>query len=173
MNMSWLIAQASATADLESVRQLLDQTPELVHSYSADGWTYLHRAAQFGRTDIAELLLRYGADVNARAHNGLANTPVLCAVIGQHSDMVKLLLTRGADITLPNGAGSTSLHKAAINGDCSMMRLLLAHGAHVDARNTGGQTPLVHAQFLGHVEAVAMLQQELTTIPAASVGRVV
>jgi ankyrin repeat protein len=162
MNTGWLIAQASATVDIETVREALEQTPELVHSYSSDGWTYLHRAAQFGRTDIAALLLRFGADVNAHAHNSLANTPIICAVVGQHADLVEFLIARGADVNLANAAGATPLHKAAIRGDCGIMRLLLAHGAQVDARNSGGQTPLVHAQYLGHTDAAALLEGYLT-----------
>jgi uncharacterized protein len=162
MNLGWLIAQASATADVDTVRETLEQSPDLVHSYSSDGWTYLHRAAQFGRKDIAELLLRFGADVNSRAHNGLANTPILCAVIGHHADLVKFLIAHGADVNVPNSAGATPLHKAAVGGDCHIMELLLASGARVDARNSGGQSPLMHAQHLGHADAAALLEQYLT-----------
>ncbi len=162
MNLGRLIAQVSATADIETVQEMLAQTPDLIHSYSSDGWTYLHRAAQFGRNDIVDLLLKHGADVNARAHNGLADTPILCAVIGQHIDLVRFLIAHGADVNSPNSAGATPLHKAAIGGDCRIVRLLLAHGARADARNSGGQTPLVHAHHLGHVEAAALLEQHLT-----------
>lgn len=168
MNLGWLIAQASGTAEIETVQELLEQTPDLVSSYSSDGWTYLHRAAQFGREDIVDLLLKHGADVNVRAHNGLANTPILCAVISRHEDLVKFLIAHGADVNTPNSAGATPLHKAAIGGDCRIVRLLLANGARVDARNSGGQTPLVHAQHLGHVEAAALLEQSLT---ASGTGR--
>jgi ankyrin repeat protein len=161
MNVERHIVNTIATADIESVQQQLEQTPDLIRSYFSDGLSYLHRAAQFGRNDIVDLLLQHGADVNDRAHNDLANTPLLCAVIGHHIDTVRLLVTRGADVTLPNSAGATPLHKAAIAGDCPTLRLLLAHGARVDARNSGGQTPLVHAQYLGHAEAAALLEQEL------------
>jgi ankyrin repeat protein len=163
MNLGWLIAQSASTADVETVKQMLEQTPDLVHSHSPDGWTYLHRASELGRRDVAELLLTFGADVNARARNGLANTPLLCAVIGQHSDLVTLLLAHGADVNVRNTAGSTPLHKAAIGGNARLVRLLLAHGAQVDARNTGGQTPLVHALFLRHAEVAAVLEQYTAT----------
>jgi ankyrin repeat protein len=161
MNAGWHNAQAAAPLDVETVRHLFEQTPDLIHTYSSDGWTYLHRAARLGSVDVALLLLGYGAEVNARAHNELANTPILCAVIGAHIDLVKLLLARGADVNLANSAGATPLHKAAITGNCAVLRLLLAHQAQVDARNSGGQTPLVHAQFLGHAEAVALLEQQV------------
>ena len=164
MNLGWHSAQAVAMADVETVQHLLDQTPDLIHTYSSDGWTYLHRAAQFGRHDLADLLLRHGADVNARAHNGIASTPLLCAVIGQHLDLVKYLIARGADVNLATSEGATPLHKAAIGGDCRIVQLLLTHGARVDARNSGGQTPLVHAQYLRHFEVVALLEQYLIAI---------
>lgn len=162
MNVGWHSTQAAAMVDVETVQHLLEQTPDLIHTFSSDGWTYLHRAAQCGRADVAALLLRHGADVNARAHNDLANTPLLCAVIGQHLDLVRFLIAQGADVNMPNNAGATPLHKAAIGGDCRIVRLLLANAAQVDARNSGGQTPVVHARYLRHVEAAALLEQSLT-----------
>lgn len=160
MNVQSLIAQAAIAGDAEAVEELLQQSPELVHGYSQDGWTPLHLAAYLGHRAVAEVLLRNGADVNARAHNGLANTPILRAVMGQQGEMVALLLAHGADVNTPNIAGSTPLHKAAIEGNDSLVRLLLAHGAAVNARNTGGQTPLVHALYHGHAEIAALLEEQ-------------
>jgi ankyrin repeat protein len=167
MSLGRHVAQTAATVDVETVQQMLEQTPDLAHRFSQDGWTYLHQAAQLGRRDVADLLLQHGADVNARAHNGLANTPILCAVIAQHTEIVALLLAHGADVNAPNSAGSTPLHKAAIGGNCSLLRLLLAHGAHVNARNTGGQTPVAHAVHLGHVEAAALLEEYMASTESA------
>jgi uncharacterized protein len=159
LNTSRLITQAAAAGDIEAVRGLLEADPVLVHSHSRDGWTPLHLAAQFGHRQVAEALLAHGADVRARASNGLGTTPLLWAVMGQDLALVTLLLDHGADVNETNAAGSTPLHKAAVLGNATLVRLLLARGANVNARNSGGQTPLTHALFKGHDEVVALLRQ--------------
>lgn len=160
MNTQSLITQAVTAGDSDAVGALLLQAPDLINGYTQDGWTPLHMAARLGHCAVVEVLLAHGADVNARAHNGLANTPLLWAVMGRQTEMVTLLLARGADVNAANTAGSTPLHKAAIEGNDSLVRLLLSHGARVNARNTGGQTPLVHARFNGHPEIAALLEQQ-------------
>ena len=52
------------------------------------GATPLHIAAAKGLTDIVELLLSHGADVNAKA-NGW--TPLKAAIENNHPDVAKLL----------------------------------------------------------------------------------
>lgn len=56
-------------------------------------------ACQFGRTDVVELLLSHGIDVNARwRHNG--QTGLHWAAYGGHPDVVKLLLAHGARVDI-------------------------------------------------------------------------
>lgn len=60
-------------------------------------------AAQDGLTEVAELLLKHGADVNQRIEDDEVGrtTPLFTAVIEGHSDMVKLLLGYKADPNIP------------------------------------------------------------------------
>jgi ankyrin repeat protein len=55
----------------------------------------LHWAAFNGKKDVASLLLEYEADVNAPNH--WRNTPLYWAVLRGHTEIVKLLLTAGAN----------------------------------------------------------------------------
>ena len=83
------------------------------------GTTALHFAAYGQRTDTAELLLAHGADVNARGADGATPLYLACTTPGwrispsvqlfvsdsnqegpESSDMVRLLLSRGADVNL-------------------------------------------------------------------------
>lgn len=59
---------------------------------------------------MCELLLRYGADVNARTRSGDATALHRAATAGQHG-VVQLLLDRGADPMLVDTDGQTALHK--------------------------------------------------------------
>ncbi|KAF6012626.1 hypothetical protein HII12_002148 [Brettanomyces bruxellensis] len=67
-------------------------------------------AARHGHTDIASLLLAFGAKVNYHDSNG--RTPLMYAVGKDHMDMVKLLLENGAKIALKDKEGKTALDYA-------------------------------------------------------------
>jgi ankyrin repeat protein len=62
----------------------------------------LYFAAIGGHVDVADRLLKAGADVNAAAQ---AAAPIHGAVMGKNPAMVKLLLEHGADQTLKDYAG--------------------------------------------------------------------
>jgi ankyrin repeat protein len=62
----------------------------------------LYFAAIGGNLAVAESLLAAGADVNARAESA---APIHGAVMGGRADMIKLLLDRGADPSLPDYMG--------------------------------------------------------------------
>ena len=159
VNTAHAISEAAASGDVETVRDLLDQDPMLVHSRSRTGWTPLHVAAYYGHLELAKLLLARGADVQAPARDSVGDTPLLKAVIGQRVEMVELLLAHHADVRTPNLADATPLHKAAVYGDPAITQLLLDHGADVHARNSGGQTPLTHALFNRHKDSADLLVQ--------------
>jgi hypothetical protein len=75
-----------------------------------EGWTPLHEAAAMGNKAIAELLLKAGADVNARNNNGY--TPLHVAVEHRQPELAELLLANKADPNERNNAGQTPLDLA-------------------------------------------------------------
>eukprot|EP01102_Stenamoeba_stenopodia_P015755 TRINITY_DN5411_c0_g1_i1.p1 TRINITY_DN5411_c0_g1~~TRINITY_DN5411_c0_g1_i1.p1 ORF type:complete len:425 (-),score=120.52 TRINITY_DN5411_c0_g1_i1:169-1443(-) len=82
-----------------------------------DNRTVLHIAASSNKESIVKLLLRYGADVNAKAKYGL--TPLHFAATKGHATMCSLLIEEGADVwftLVPPKKEHTALHLAAING---------------------------------------------------------
>ena len=60
------LIDAAKRGDLEGVRAIAEKHPELLHGKDETGATALHYAAFDGRQEIAELLVKMGADVNAR-----------------------------------------------------------------------------------------------------------
>lgn len=56
-------------------------------------------------------------------------TPLHHASRKGYTDVVMLLIDRGADVNAENGWGETPLHEASYDGHTDAMKLLEAHGA--------------------------------------------
>ena len=110
-------------------------------------FTWTGRNDPRGEDHIAcfELLVRYGADVNATALDGATALNYLTAG-GTTAQWVERFINAGADIRMASrGTGATPLHWAAWNGNCDAVRLLIRAGAALDAVDDGGKTPLEFA----------------------------
>jgi hypothetical protein len=124
----------------------------------------IHLASLKGHTDLVELFLDQGVDVNWT--NNKNDTPVLWAARGNHIDTVRLLISRGANLHLENDKGSTPLYWAVRYGFVDLVRLLVAEGhANVhQRRKLGLVTPIVLASALGHrdiVECYSITEQNV------------
>jgi hypothetical protein len=100
------------------------------------------------------LLIAKGAEVNA-VFGG--DTALSDAAYYGHTEVVELLLTKGADANGMAPAGSSPLPWAAYFGHTQIVKLLLARGADVDAKNADGKTALECASGAGFVDIVALL----------------
>jgi ankyrin repeat protein/truncated hemoglobin YjbI len=105
------------------------------------GQTLLHEAALAGEAEFAALLIRSGADPDAKEWEG--HTPLYRASTG---DVARVLLADGATADLASGpTRGTALHQASRHGHVSVVQALLQHGATIDALDAKGQTPLRRA----------------------------
>jgi len=123
------VFDAAALGRVDRLRQLLDEQPDRVRSWSGDGFTPLHLAAFFGRAPTVALLLERGADVGAVARNAMQVQPLHSATAGRDLESVRLLLDAGADPDARQHGGWTPLMAARQHGDAEIERLLLARGA--------------------------------------------
>ena len=90
-------------------------------------------AALKGQTEIADLLIAKGANVNCRDKAGA--TPLHQAALKGNTDIANVLLQHGADPNAADGDGLTPLHDAALSGRAPMIALLLDKGANREARD--------------------------------------
>jgi ankyrin repeat protein len=149
--------EASALGKTAPLREMLVEAPELVNSFSPDGFQALGLAAFFGHDEALAILLEAGAQVNTPSRNAMQVTPLSSAAAGQRLEIAQRLLEYGADANTVQAGGFTPLHSAAQNGQLEMAALLLSYGAQVNARSQDGKTPLAMAE---DSQAMADLLQE-------------
>jgi ankyrin repeat protein len=121
------------------------------------------------RFDIAESLIKSGADVNAKAAIGSrwggvdGIDAMKIAIALKHPEILKLLLQNGAEASSVDERGNLAVHEAASRGDVTFLRELLAENPRLSARTTivarnkSGELPLVLAVRSHRPEAVAFL----------------
>jgi len=143
----------------ERVIEMIIHEPDLIKSYSHDGWTPLHLAAFFADASLVEALLDHGANVNARAKNGTNNMALHAAATARNLAAVRVLVEHGADVNARQEGGWTALHSAALSGDVEMARLLISRGADVQARASNNQNALDLALTKGHQAMVNLLDE--------------
>ena len=112
-------------------------------SHSQSGIS-LSSAAQNGRLDIVEVLLRAGADPHSLDKCG--NTPLHLASLFLHYRIVELLLAAGSNVNALNDGKQSSLWLACRNlspsSDYPVVKLLLAVGADPNCRANDDTLPI-------------------------------
>ncbi len=144
-------------ADADMVQLLLESGAN-IHDRNRNMETPLHVAAWQrwnDNTEVAELLLDYGADLDARDDLGFA--PLNRAAREGSTKLASLLVLQGADVESQTIKETTPLYQAAWAGDIATVRLLLDHGAKVNARNIDRYSPLKIAVLQNHVEVARLL----------------
>mmetsp|Transcript_28028 Transcript_28028/g.42747 ORF Transcript_28028/g.42747 Transcript_28028/m.42747 type:complete len:206 (-) Transcript_28028:109-726(-) len=98
-----------------------------------------------------------GADINVRDSNS-GQTPLMAAVRRGKSNIVKVLLEEGADVTLEDHDGYTPAHGAAVKGSVDVFKVLKEHGIDImNDRLDDGFYPFHRACMgtkVGHRETV-------------------
>ena len=150
------LSKACSAGDMDQVKTRLCHNAG-VNDETDSGETPLHCASKSGHTDIADLLVDLGADVNIT--DLWKQTPLHAACTGKHLDTVRLLVQRGAEVSIPDGNRKCPLHIACENGEKKMTEILLQHNADVSARRDDGLTSFHIACENGHLEVAELLLQ--------------
>ena len=141
--------KAAVLNDREQADAMLSAEPDLIRGHLPNDETVLHYLVVENNLDAVQWLISRGASVNA-THDE-SETPLADATGLDHPEMVKLLLSHGAD---PNGSGyclGTPLERA---DNVEIVDLLLAAGADVN-RGTSSSGPPLHAALESGRRAVA------------------
>lgn len=122
----------------------------------------LHIAAGMGETEILELLLDHGGDIDLKGYSG--SSPLFYAINGNHPATVELLIARGADVLLTSDYGISPLHDAATVSGTEIAALLIEAGATIDALNDRMRSPLHLAAKTGNGEMVDLLLEKYANV---------
>ncbi|RUS14471.1 ankyrin repeat-containing domain protein, partial [Endogone sp. FLAS-F59071] len=118
--------------DIEITKPLVGELGADVNAKDNNGWTPLFICTQNGHVELANLLLKFGADVNIKF--------------------------KFPDINAKDTIGWTLLHNAMNQKDIEMAKILMCElGANVNAKDNGGWTPLHHCALSGHINMVKLL----------------
>jgi uncharacterized protein len=176
------IFEAIEVDDLERVKNLASNDPEIGRAQDEQGISAVMQARYHGRTDIVDLLLSYEPELNVfeaaamgrreraaalverdpelvRAWSPDGFTALHFACFFGHPDIAGLLLERGADVDVPsrNELGVTPLQSAASGGHVRAAELLLDAGARVHPAHPNGFTPLHSAAANGDRRTAELL----------------
>ncbi len=141
--------------NITTVKYLLERNALARGKMRTKDISYLQYALDRGQQQMVILLIKHGANVNARYPD---NSTLLhhAASRGLHQ-IVTQLLSKRANAAVIDRAGVTPLHEAAAKGQTQIMQLLLRANANVDATTNKRWTPLHHAARFGHPQAARFL----------------
>lgn len=129
----------------------------------SNGFTLLHIAAKYLRTNFIQALLDHGMDVDSLDKN--KNTTLMSLLLfsrendNKKSEIIQLLLENGANPNYKKNENSYSmLHDVIINKNLNFAKLLIRYGAKInEANNKNKFSPIFLADDL---ESLTLLHQE-------------
>ncbi len=146
-----VLVEAGAPADIfvvsmvgapDAARKLLEQDRSLVNQRGEYERTPLHLAVMNSQIIVFDVLLEFGADIEAR--DKMDRTPLLTATWKGDGEVTKALVERGGNINATDHKGNTALHLAPHTTwrGRRLVPLLIELGADPDIQNEDGDTAL-------------------------------
>ena len=131
-------------------REMLELLFRYRKNINHDAQGPLSSAATDGRLFLVKLICDHSININAEAPI-TGQSPLTCAAVKGHNDIVKHLLERSAKVA---PYGEPALLEAAKNGFATTAKMLLEHGASAKYYDADGETLLHKAVAARYVELV-------------------
>jgi uncharacterized protein len=176
------VISAVQSGDAEQLRKLLHDNPSLASAKDTNGVSALMHALYRRRSDISDLLLNTGADLDIFEATATGNAESVSKILARdpgsakdwsadgftalhfaaffaRPEIARELIRHGADIAAvaKNPMKVTPLHSAAAAHSGEIVRLLVENGAPPNVQQEGGWTPLHEAAQIGDKDMVKVL----------------
>jgi len=113
---------------------------EIVNCTNSDGFTPLHLAACEGHAPPIEVLVKFGAQVDARTNN--FRTPLHIACLRGNLGVIQALVQYGADINAKDIDGNTPCHFCSEYGHRHCLKFLLTKNPYLFANNNDDKSAI-------------------------------
>ncbi|XP_046570607.1 ankyrin repeat, PH and SEC7 domain containing protein secG-like [Haliotis rubra] len=129
----------------------LVRTGANVSLVDGNGDNVLHLACRGGRMGFVKYVVtQCSVNINSKGMHG--STPLLQAVYCGHRDLLKFLVTKGANLSHVDDDGENILHWACRGGHVDIVKdILKQYNVGINSRENHGETPLMKAASEGHI----------------------
>lgn len=170
------------TGDRQGIFDLLSEHPSLAVKDTSHGISPILLACYYKKAQIAGLIANFAKQINlfeAAALGKFEETAFLTernpesvnnfskdgftalglAAYFGHEEIIKLLISCGADVNIPanNGFNVFPIHSAVASGNRNITKMLINAGANVNVTQQAGFTPLHAAAQSGDIELIILL----------------
>ena len=151
------LQEAAAQGDVTKIEEMIKKGVDVNSRECSLKKTALHWSAMHNHMAVVEMLLSYGADVDARDSSGISSLHY--AIRDGRKDIVELFLVNSTVINTRDVSGDTPLHYASRNKKVGkdLAELFITKGADVNAKNNAGQTPLDIALSENNMDIATLL----------------
>ncbi|KAJ4978494.1 hypothetical protein NE237_009274 [Protea cynaroides] len=140
----------------------------------SNGWTRIHVAAAFDRTEELLTLIRReeGGPLDLDCRDREGRTPLHLAASRGNVECATLLIEMGADKDAKSQDGRTALYRAVANGDRQMVALLIMMGVDPTTytATVHDRSPIDVARDEGYKQVVEILERGESVLTAARRG---
>ncbi|XP_067661803.1 ankyrin repeat domain-containing protein 50-like [Haliotis asinina] len=141
----------------KDVVELLVNTGKHLILVDNGGDTILHYACRGGHVEVVTYVLSQNiSDMNSRGFQKMS--PLMRAALTGHTDVIKLLVSKGADVTQLDGGGDNILHYACRGGNVEVVKYVLSlNMVNINSRGFQTMTPILGAALRGHTGVVDLI----------------
>lgn len=137
--------------DIKAVKLCLE-SGAVISTQQHDLSTPVHLACAQGAMEIVKLMFESQNEQKSSClsiSDAQKMTPLHCAAMFDHQDLVEYLITEGADINAPDKEGRSVLLLAAARGAWNTVKILLKMGASICDHDNGNRNLLHHVVLSG------------------------
>lgn len=153
-----LLLRAACVGDIEAIHHIMSVGYCDVDQQDKNGRNALHWAVARGHLQVVEVLVTtYHASLDILTHD--SESCLMLAIMANRLDIVKTLLSYGAQLQHTNQGGASALHLAAGLGQLEAVAELLGQGSWAELEDNEGESPIFYAIRESHLPVVELLLQ--------------